>query len=161
MTGTKAQLYNGIILLGTFFGCRLIWGTGQSIRVYGDMLHALNKTPSAEGLAKAVAQAGAGENVMVFAADAQPIPVWLVATYMSANVVLNGLNWFWFFKMIAAVKKRFTPASSESEKKEDGSATNGTATGTNGEKAAGLRKRRSTIENMVPDSDELRDGTIQ
>src|ERR1700730_1062100 len=41
MTGSRAQLYNGLILLATFFSCRLVWGTYQSVRVYQDVWAAL------------------------------------------------------------------------------------------------------------------------
>lgn len=41
MTGSKLQLYNGIALLVTFFGCRIVWGTYQSIMIYSDIYRAL------------------------------------------------------------------------------------------------------------------------
>lgn len=40
MTGSRVQLVNGILLLMTFFGCRLVWGTMQSVHIYQDMLTA-------------------------------------------------------------------------------------------------------------------------
>ena len=41
MTGSKLQLYNGIMLLCTFFGCRLCWGSYQSVRVFYDVYRAI------------------------------------------------------------------------------------------------------------------------
>jgi len=37
------------------------------------------------------------------------VPVWLACTYLGSNIVLNTLNFYWFGKMIEAVKKRFKP----------------------------------------------------
>lgn len=34
-------------------------------------------------------------------------PMWLVATYVASNLVLNFLNYFWFSKMVETVLKRF------------------------------------------------------
>ena len=39
--------------------------------------------------------------------DQTPLPVVLV--YGVGNVILNGLNVLWFFKMIAALQKRMKP----------------------------------------------------
>ena len=43
---------------------------------------------------------------MRFAGD-YPMPAWLAIVYLSSNVVLNTLNFFWFGKMIETIKKRF------------------------------------------------------
>ncbi|KAL1883873.1 hypothetical protein VTK73DRAFT_7661 [Phialemonium thermophilum] len=154
MTGSKAQLYNGIALLVTFFSCRLVWGTYESAWVYIDMFRAMRIAPTASSV----------KETMVFVKDARPIPVWLGVVYISSNLVLNSLNWHWFFKMIAAVKKRFEPPM-EAEKKEpaeDGVASS-QATGAERPVAAHRRKRSTieTFEEIVPDSEELREGTIQ
>ncbi|KAI9714927.1 MAG: hypothetical protein M1812_006240 [Candelaria pacifica] len=119
MTGSRAQLYNGIILLATFFGCRLVWGTYQSLRVYQDVWAAL-QTPGTlvltasgsgnNGTVKGVIE-GAQEpvsEIMKYAGD-KIVPVWLACTYLGSNVVLNTLNFYWFGKMIETVKKRFQP----------------------------------------------------
>ena len=123
MTGSRAQLYNGIVLLVTFFSCRLIWGTYQSIRVYQDVWAAVHHSPVVSSIhldamsnaTSAVLEAAAGNsavplhnNIMRFAGD-EYIPVWLGFTYLGSNVILNTLNFFWFGKMIEAVRKRFTP----------------------------------------------------
>lgn len=36
-------------------------------------------------------------------------PLWLALTYLGSNIVLNTLNFYWFGKMIEAVRKRFVP----------------------------------------------------
>lgn len=115
LTGTKIQLYNGILLLFTFFSCRLCWGTYQSVRVFSDVYHALAEgrvTLSDLGLGKldnsAVVPGSVPENdMMLFAGDS--VPLWLAGCYLLSNLTLNGLNWYWFGKMIETLRKRFDP----------------------------------------------------
>ena len=83
LTGSRAQLLNGIALLTSFGGSRLVWGTYQSVNMYRDMWQAYS-TP--------------GEN---------PVPGWLAVAYVVSNTMLSGLNFFWFSKMIKAIRKRF------------------------------------------------------
>ncbi|KAI9171895.1 TLC domain-containing protein [Paramyrothecium foliicola] len=107
MTGSRAQLYNGLMLLFTFFSCRLVYGTYQSVRVFGDIFSAINVYPSAEELASPV---------MTFATDSSTVPLWLGVVYLASNLTLNSLNFYWFFKMIQAVRKRFVaPKAAEKE----------------------------------------------
>lgn len=50
----------------------------------------------------------AQSEVMKFVgAGTRGIPIWLAVTYLSSNVVLNSLNFYWFGKMIETVRKRF------------------------------------------------------
>ncbi|TVY75586.1 putative TLC domain-containing protein [Lachnellula suecica] len=130
MTGSKAQLYNGIMLLLTFAGCRLVWGTYQSIRVYQDVWAAIHHKPAAanihidalnnstSGQADALAGNSAApihSDIMRFAGE-EYIPLWLAFTYLGSNVVLNTLNFYWFGKMIETLKKRFEPPKDEVRK---------------------------------------------
>lgn len=120
MTGTKAQLYNGLILLFTFFSCRLIWGNIMSVFVYKDMWSAVNSgltMPFSTETPVDASIAYGNEDIMVFARDATPIPLWLAGIYVLSNIILNSLNIHWFFKMIAAVRKRFEPPKQVDEKK--------------------------------------------
>ncbi|KAK0718805.1 TLC domain-containing protein [Apiosordaria backusii] len=165
MTGSKPQLYNGIALLVVFFCCRLVWGTYQSAVVYVDMWRAVQRGPDAGYIAAAFEKGGSGvgvdENVMYFAREAGPVPLWLAGIYVASNVTLNALNWYWYFKMISAVRKRFEPAKKEKvavPAKGTANVTTGVMVG--GEKR-GLRQRAHSIEDVVPDSEELREGTIQ
>lgn len=53
------------------------------------------------------------------------MPAWLAIVYLSSNVVLNTLNFFWFGKMIETIKKRFAESKDKkggrkSENKEEG-----------------------------------------
>jgi hypothetical protein len=47
---------------------------------------------------------------------AEVLPLWLAITYLSTNLILNGLNFYWFGKMMDAVTKRFKPQLEVKEK---------------------------------------------
>lgn len=116
MTGSTIQFVNGIVLLFTFFSCRLVWGTYQSFRVFSDVYHAYRAgtvpQPDVE-VGKLsedtfVNNAAFKNDILRFAAG-QTIPFWLISAYLASNLILNGLNWFWFSKMIETLRKRFDP----------------------------------------------------
>ncbi|KAI9807140.1 MAG: hypothetical protein M1825_005858 [Sarcosagium campestre] len=135
MTGSRAQLYNGIVLLVSFFFCRLLWGTYQSLRVYQDVWAALQSpgpVGSLVGVTDAASdplsssQSPATDAVLKHAFDPtntavmrfagpQTVPFWLATTYLASNVVLNTLNFYWFGKMIEAVRKRFRGPKAKSK----------------------------------------------
>ncbi|EAW08113.1 TLC domain-containing protein [Aspergillus clavatus NRRL 1] len=136
MTGSKFQLYNGILLLAVFFSCRLIWGTWQSVLVYQDMWYALKQSWSAStspalnpvditadvfqirdgSLCVNQACARAQAEISKFSRyTAGGVPTWLVVTYVVSNLVLNTLNFYWFTKMIDAVLKRFRKPAAKKE----------------------------------------------
>jgi hypothetical protein len=128
MTGTKAQLYNGIILLITFFSSRLIWGVGQSFVVWYDMYRGLYSAPNTEFMSVTPAdeKLPGAEDIMMYAKEAGPLPGWLVAIYLASNLALTTLNFIWFGKMIKAIRKRFDPPTEKSKQQEkpvDGVAT--------------------------------------
>lgn len=77
MSGSTIQIVNGAMLLATFAGARLVYGTIMSIAFY----HTLFEFQ-----------------------DRMPLSMFL--TYIVGNTILNGLNWFWFSKMIAMVRRR-------------------------------------------------------
>ncbi|KAJ5157442.1 uncharacterized protein N7482_008542 [Penicillium canariense] len=142
MTGSRAQWWNGMLLLSVFFCCRLVWGTWQSIVVYKDMWYALQQTWSASS--SSPLQAPTDINAHVFElrdgamcvdetcarANAEisrfkeytvgGVPTWLVLTYVTSNLILNFLNYFWFSKMVDTVLKRFrTPHAGAAEDKKN------------------------------------------
>lgn len=86
MTGSNLQLYNGIALMSTFFGCRLVWGSYQTWLLTRDMITAWRSGP---------------------------VPNLLFAVYLLSNTTLTCLNFWWFGKMISAMKKRFEPKKIE------------------------------------------------
>lgn len=124
MTGSRAQWYNGILLLGSFFCCRLLWGTYQSIRVYQDVWAGLHFDVAARLAQQAEGgifePLGEDDEVMRYAGS-YPLPTWLATTYLVSNIVLNTLNFYWFGKMIETVSKRFRdPKKKETKEKQEG-----------------------------------------
>lgn len=101
MTGTRAQLYNGTMLLFTFFTSRLLFGTYQSYRVLSDFWQGLGSSPdiTLRHLPS-----------MIYASDSTTVPLWSFVAYLASNMTLNFLNFYWFYKMIAAMRKRFEPS---------------------------------------------------
>lgn len=94
MTGSKAQLINGVALIATFGGSRLVWGTYQSVKMYQDVWLAL-KTPGK-----------------------LPVPPWLALAYLASTTVLSVLNVYWFGRMIKTVRSRFDKPKREADRKE-------------------------------------------
>ena len=45
-------------------------------------------------------------DVMRFAREDQ-VPVWMAVVYLTSNIILNTLNFYWFGKMIETIRKRF------------------------------------------------------
>lgn len=111
LTGSKIQFYNGIALLATFFGCRIVWGTYQSVLIYSDIYTAL-MTPSVpvESLldaGKCQSNASSISPGYISGCDAGELPMWLVSIYLVGNTALSLLNFYWFSQMVKAVRKRF------------------------------------------------------
>ena len=118
MTGSRAQLYNGIALIATFFSCRLVWGTYQSLRVYQDVWRAMQSDEGGLFMAGSSAAPATVPSVdehaelMRFAHE-RVVPMWLAGIYLGSNIVLNTLNFYWFGKMIETVRKRFRTPKQE------------------------------------------------
>ncbi|KAF1986095.1 DUF887-domain-containing protein [Aulographum hederae CBS 113979] len=124
LTGSRAQLYNGIALLVSFGGARLVWGTYQSALIYHDvwMAWGARGTPLGEGCGRYLDPGvgkvvGEGFGVPV---ECQELPAWLAVLYLGSNTILSLLNFWWFGKMITAVRKRFVKkeGKGDGEKKE-------------------------------------------
>lgn len=141
MTGSKLQWYNGMMLLVVFFSCRLVWGTWQSVIVYGDMWHAwkqsrsMTHSPFLDGVSTNAPVFKLGEGGALCADDSclranaeisqfahyftdVSLPQWLPIAYVVSNLILNSLNFYWFSQMIDAVLKRFR--QQPAEKKDTG-----------------------------------------
>jgi len=80
-TGSRLQLVNGIILLLAFFSARIVFGYIMSYKAYVSVMAVIDE-----------------------------VPTFLCILYGAANVVLNGLNVIWFYKMIDSLIRRFQPA---------------------------------------------------
>ena len=129
MTGGKLQWYNGMLLLAVFFSCRLIWGTYQSLRVYQDVWHMMHLNLQSGPVLREIRESPhssifvprdgqlclgqascivAQSEVMKFTeTQSQAIPFWLAMVYLTCNLTLNTLNFYWFGKMIETVRRRF------------------------------------------------------
>lgn len=77
-TGSKIQLVNGVILLLTFFGARIVFGTYMSYKLWSDVY-------------------AVKEDV--------PWRYWIV--YGGGNFITTCLNLWWFSQMITMLRKRF------------------------------------------------------
>lgn len=103
MTGSRPQWYNGLVLLSSFFFCRLVWGSYQSIRVYADVWSALH----IDNPGVSTHQWALNDPTMRYA-QGNTVPSWLGFVYLGSNIVLNTLNFYWFGKMIETIRKRFS-----------------------------------------------------
>ena len=85
LTGTWIQLINGIILLSTFFGSRLVYGTilvrSPNFRRQTIIYHAINKSYQFFHTVYDIRNDLSTTNIIV---------------YCVGNVMLNMLNWFWY-----------------------------------------------------------------
>lgn len=77
-TGTTFQLVNGFALLFAFFSVRLVYGGSISYQFFVTL-----------------------RNIW------REIPFCYTFIFGLSNFALQGLNWLWFSKMIAAIRKRF------------------------------------------------------
>jgi len=85
-TGSTFQLVNGGLLLFTFFSVRLVYGGSISYQFFITLLGIWRE-----------------------------VPWFYTLIFGGGNFALQGLNWLWFSKMIAAIRKRF---SAEEERKQ-------------------------------------------
>ncbi|KAJ2710213.1 hypothetical protein H4R19_003858 [Coemansia spiralis] len=90
MTGSRLQLYNASILLGLYFVVRIVFGTTMSYLMFEDLRTKGTQTPAA-----------------------------LYYFYRAANFAVLGLSYYWFYLMIAAVRKRFPSKGSATQQKKD------------------------------------------
>ncbi|KAJ2449385.1 hypothetical protein GGF42_004786 [Coemansia sp. RSA 2424] len=81
MTGSRLQLYNACALLFLYLTVRLLFGVYMSYKLFAD----LN-------------------------ANGADMPIYLCYFYRIANASIILLSYYWFYLMIAAVRKRFSPS---------------------------------------------------
>ncbi|PHH79970.1 hypothetical protein CDD80_3255 [Ophiocordyceps camponoti-rufipedis] len=103
-TGSRAQLYNGYMLLFTFFSTRLVYGTYSSMICFFDVWATIGRRMDT---------VPRNDTIMVFVDDSAAVPLWLGYVYLASNITLNGLNFYWFVMMIKAVRKRFQPGKTD------------------------------------------------
>lgn len=154
-----------MVLLASFFGCRLVWGTWNSICVFRDVWEILH-IDTAQTVRQGVnVTSGAGRSVfsardgavcmgkaecvaaqaevMDFVGLQPSVPWWIIAVYLVSNVTLNALNFYWFGKMVDTVRKRFEGKPSDEFKREKEHVQQG----------QGVERRKSVIEHAADSLD--------
>ncbi|TGZ81761.1 DUF887-domain-containing protein [Ascodesmis nigricans] len=119
LTGGRLQLVNGICLITTFFCCRLIWGVYSSVMVFIDIFSIYANPPGAGNLTAQdllAEEALADKSVEVHPFAGKSVPLWLAFIYLSSNLTLNGLNFYWFSRMIQTITSRFTTPQEKDRK---------------------------------------------
>jgi len=81
-SGSRLQTINGVFLLASFFGLRIVYGSYIS--------YAFSK-------------------VVLQVKDEVPLVVSLY--YLCGNFLLQGLNWFWLFAILKGFKRRMVPSA--------------------------------------------------
>lgn len=114
LTGSTYQWINGMLLIASFFCCRLLWGNLNSLFVFFDMWTAyrsgmITTSPQLWPDSKPPGHLAADESDLFRFTPGRELPLWLAASYLSANLVLNGLNIYWMGKMVETIRKRFDP----------------------------------------------------
>ncbi|KAF2674645.1 hypothetical protein BT63DRAFT_419930 [Microthyrium microscopicum] len=121
LTGSNIQFINGILLLITFGGARLIYGTWASYSLCRDILTAVytaREAPHTPPLALSHFALNATTlfnnpiealQVLKYAPAGPHIPTWMWMSNIASNITLNILNWYWYQQMISAIRKRFDP----------------------------------------------------
>ncbi|KAK0239876.1 TLC domain-containing protein [Armillaria nabsnona] len=94
-TGSNFQFINGLFLLITFFVVRLVYG---GMYVSYQFAHTLYQVR-------------------------HQVPLAYIFIYGGGNVVLQGLNWLWFGKMIEAIRKRFSGDTTVKARTSNGTAS--------------------------------------
>ena len=108
MTGTKFQLYNGILLLFSFFSSRLVYGNYSAIKVFSDIYYTMGQHPRTPG-----------QGVLLHVTAETSIPSWLAFAYVASNAALTTLNVYWLF-----IRKRFVPSNTKVEQNANSVKTN-------------------------------------
>jgi uncharacterized membrane-anchored protein YitT (DUF2179 family) len=115
MTGSTVQLINGIFLLVSFFGARIIYGSYISVSLFYDIYRCLrfyHANPDVPPLGDSQFHLSGNlesQEVITYARANGHIPTILWTSYLASNVILHFLNIYWFGQMISALRKRFDP----------------------------------------------------
>jgi hypothetical protein len=121
MTGGIVQLVNGVFLLVTFFGARLAYGTYLSAYIMSDIYRAVRLerdaphtppllfSPFAMNATTLFESPTAALQVVRFAPATPHLPALLWGIFVASNITSHALNFYWYGKMISAIRKRFDP----------------------------------------------------
>ena len=152
MTGSRAQWYNGILLLVSFFCCRLVWGTYQSVRVYQDVWAGLHYTSAQSATflegRRIFEPLGESDETMRYA-EKMFVPPWLAFLYLGSNITLNTLNFYWFGKMIETIQKRFGESKEVKQKRWEGKFKNEGEPGVDSVLVEGLVDASTVVDSVL------------
>ncbi|KAK5705622.1 hypothetical protein LTR17_021526 [Elasticomyces elasticus] len=128
LTGSPLQAINGGLLTTTFFLARICWGNYSSFNTFYDLYTAyslphssLTTEPSKSASAtsfpsvqpdyQAIYSLSPDQQTKAFMSSPNnhPLPLWLPLVYLASNLILNALNIWWFYKMVATIRTRFHP----------------------------------------------------
>lgn len=109
MTRSRAYVINGMLLVGTFFGCRIVWGFYNTVLVYNDVWQAWNSTTHLAKLCEGFLRASNLTAWFDVPWRCTALPTWLGVYYVGANLTLCLLNLFWFGKMVSFLIERYLP----------------------------------------------------
>lgn len=121
LTGSSWQWYNGVVLISSFGGSRLIWGTYAGFRVFWDIWQAMHHPLDLvnyqrrwlNGTMKVTQRDLLGhehvllDDPMRFAKQGTIVSPWRGGIYLTCMVTLSILNFYWFNTMIQTVRSRF------------------------------------------------------
>jgi hypothetical protein len=133
MTGGLVQMVNGVCLLATFFGARLAYGTYMTVYIMSDIYRAVKLSgdaphtppllfsPFAMNATTLFENPTAALQVVRFQPKTPHVPVALLGVFVACSVTSHALNFYWYAKMISAIRKRFDPplGTRAAEKKEE------------------------------------------
>ncbi|KAK4900586.1 hypothetical protein LTR27_002302 [Elasticomyces elasticus] len=129
LTGSTFQAVNGGLLTTTFFLARICWGNYSSFNTFYDLWTAYHLThtapsshldPSKSASAPLLPSEGwdyraiyalppSQQTTAFMSSPNHPLPLWLPLVYLASNLILNALNIWWFYKMVATIRTRFHP----------------------------------------------------
>jgi hypothetical protein len=84
-----------------------VWGTYYSVLVFQDIFGIYVHPPSATPEDLIAGDALTGEKILVHQYTGKEVPLWLAVVYLGSNLTLNGLNYYWFSRMVQTVTARF------------------------------------------------------
>lgn len=93
-SNTRLYTINGLCLMASFFGARLIYGNYSSLMWYADIYRAWTASDEEKAHFRAIARAKS------WPSQEPSLPWWVIAAYTLSNVTLNTLNVIWFSKMV-------------------------------------------------------------
>lgn len=109
MAGTIYQMINGLFLMASFAGCRLIWGSWLTLSFVRDAW-------------TAVAAKDASTTIYDYSPIHKPLhlthqtPWWVAAAFMAANTTILALSAYWFAQMVTLARKSFATDKSGKKK---------------------------------------------